>query len=192
MVNRNVVSRVLMAALTWCAIMSVHADEPATPLSKTADSEKKIVLASPPPKVAAELLRLHNAVREANKKPPLRLNPNLSSAAQKFAAYLAKHRNYDHNADGRTPDQRIDAEGYQWGAWSENIAWGMRDPATAVKVWMNSPGHRENILSEQSEIGFGIFDDVWVADFGTSLKEVAELEKKKREETEKNKKDAKE
>lgn len=171
----------LLFALVPFVISPIQADEVAKDSTKSSAGEKKVVLAAPPPKVATELLRLHNLVRAANKKSPLRLNARLSSAAQKFAIYLAKHRNYEHNADGRTPDQRIDAEGYVWGSWGENIAWGMRDPETAVKVWMNSPGHRENIMSEQSEIGFGVFDDVWVADFGTTLKEVAAQEKKKRE-----------
>jgi uncharacterized protein YkwD len=66
--------------------------------------------------------------------------------------------------NGSTLRARVSASGYLRGAraWSagENIAWGAgRDatPASIVRAWMNSPGHRENILTAGfRDIGIGI------------------------------------
>jgi len=46
--------------------------------------------------------------------------------------------------------------GISWRAWGENIAAGQRTPEIVVDAWMNSPGHRANILSPNfSKIGVG-------------------------------------
>ena len=169
----------LVAALAILAASVASADEFRSSATSTGAQKKTVAIASPPPRVAAELLRLHNYVRKQDGLPPLRMGTKLASAAQKFSAYLARRRNYGHEADGRTPNQRVEAEGYEWGTWAENIAWGMRRPQDAVMVWMQSEGHRKNIMSEHAEIGFGITDDVWVAVFGTPLDEYIEIERAK-------------
>jgi uncharacterized protein YkwD len=52
-------------------------------------------------------------------------------------------------------------------AVGENIAVGQLTPKEVMKDWMNSPGHRKNILhSEFAEIGIGLFGDYWVQNFG--------------------------
>jgi len=142
------------------------------PKEKPEATTSETPLASPPKETAAELLRLHNSVRTEAGKPELRLNERLSSAAQRFAEFLSKARKYEHDADGRTPAARIEAEGYDWGTWSENIGWGTKEPADVMRTWINSEGHRVNILGEEKEVGFGISKDVWVAVFATQLKEV--------------------
>jgi uncharacterized protein YkwD len=49
------------------------------------------------------------------------------------------------------------AAGYASGTWGENIAAGQRTPAEVVSSWMNSEGHRANILNSQfTEIGIGM------------------------------------
>src|SRR5690606_27725709 len=57
---------------------------------------------------------------------------------------------------GKDVTDRIAATGYLVLASAENIASGQPDPATVVEGWLNSPGHRANILNpELTEIGAG-------------------------------------
>ena len=49
-------------------------------------------------------------------------------------------------SDGSNAGQRIERQGYRWRAWAENVAVGYPDAASVMDGWMNSPGHRENIL----------------------------------------------
>jgi hypothetical protein len=77
---------------------------------------------------------------------------------------MVTNRYFAHDsADGRHFDDRITAVGYLGGVnrwWlGENLAWGtynLASPAAIMNGWMNSPGHRENILGEFSEVGIAI------------------------------------
>ena len=65
---------------------------------------------------------------------------------------------------GEGPGDRIEATGYRFSKWGENIAWGggsRGTPASIVRRWMGSAGHRANILNgafKQSGIGIAIGD----------------------------------
>jgi len=89
----------------------------------------------------------------------------LVRAAQGFADYLARHDKFDHDADGRTPMQRVTAAGYAWCRVAENIAYefssrGFESDALAkalVRDWMESSGHRRNLLDARlKDTGVGI------------------------------------
>ena len=59
--------------------------------------------------------------------------------------------------DGSNPGDRIARAGYRFSAWGENVAIGYPDAASVMDGWMNSPGHRANILSGNvTEIGIGL------------------------------------
>ena len=49
--------------------------------------------------------------------------------------------------------------GYAWNGWAENIASGQTTPASVMASWMNSAGHRANILGGRREIGVGHYED---------------------------------
>ena len=49
-------------------------------------------------------------------------------------------------ADGSIIGQRVSDAGYNWRLVAENIAAGMRDPKAVVESWVDSPGHRRNML----------------------------------------------
>lgn len=49
-------------------------------------------------------------------------------------------------ADGSTVGRRLTQTGYIWGLVAENIAAGQTGPMEAIRTWMDSPGHRHNIL----------------------------------------------
>ena len=65
------------------------------------------------------------------------------------------------------------AAGYRYRKVAENIAAGQRDAAEVVRGWMNSPGHRANILdAELTQIGVGLvsggpYGTTWTQVFGT-------------------------
>ncbi len=50
-------------------------------------------------------------------------------------------------SDGSSPGDRISAAGYGSSHWGENIAAGHNSPEAVMNTWMNSPGHRENMLT---------------------------------------------
>ncbi len=50
-------------------------------------------------------------------------------------------------SDGSDPGQRIAQAGYSWTAYGEIVAFGCQTPQAVVDVWMNSPAHREVIIT---------------------------------------------
>jgi uncharacterized protein YkwD len=101
---------------------------------------------------------LTNAERAKEKLAALNPNRLLFAAARKHSENMAKKGELNHELDGKGPADRINAEGYVWSRVGENIAFGDDlSPAGAVKIWMNSPPHRANILTpEFQEIGIGL------------------------------------
>lgn len=111
----------------------------------------------------AAILCLLNSERAAKGLPSLHLNSRLAKAARSFARLMVRKHFFAHEApSGSTPLSRIKRTGYVRGVWQigENLAWGsgvLASPRAIVNGWMNSPGHRENILHGQyRDIGIGI------------------------------------
>lgn len=104
------------------------------------------------------LLADTNIQREENKLSDLTLNAALSQAAQAKANDMINRNYWSHTTpDGKEPWVFIDQTGYQYQAAGENLAYGFTSSSGAVTGWMNSPGHRANILNGRySEVGFGI------------------------------------
>ncbi|WP_157407741.1 CAP domain-containing protein [Actinomadura atramentaria] len=97
---------------------------------------------------AAQVLALVNAERARHGCRPVTADARLRRAAQAFSADMAARNFFDHTSpDGSTPGDRITAAGYRWSTYGENIAAGQRTPADVMNAWMNSPGHRANILN---------------------------------------------
>ena len=105
------------------------------------------------------------------------MNLALTRAAQNYAQYMGAANFFDHyGPDGSTPWSRAEAEGYTgWTYMGENIAAGYATPAAVMAGWMNSPGHRANILEPGfRDIGVGYayvpgstYGYYWVQDFGS-------------------------
>ncbi len=82
-----------------------------------------------------------------------------------------KQNNYfDHDGlDGSSAGDRMERQGYEWWSWAENIAYGYRTPEAVVEGWLNSPGHRANIMNcNLKDIGVGHFETYWTQNFGVS------------------------
>jgi uncharacterized protein YkwD len=121
-----------------------------------------------------QVVVLTNAQRASAGCPALSVNGTLTSVAQAHSQDMATRGFFDHNSpDGRSPFDRMTAAGYQFRSAAENIAAGQRSPQDVVTAWMNSSGHRANILNcGLTEIGVGYatggsFGTYWTQDFGT-------------------------
>jgi uncharacterized protein YkwD len=117
------------------------------------------------------VLALTNTQRGKHGCAPLRGNSRLANAARAHSTDMAVHKYFDHNSqDGTSPWTRIKRAGYtQPGA--ENIAMGQPTPAAVMQSWMNSPGHRANILNcKLKALGVGVHTGSggpwWTQDFG--------------------------
>lgn len=106
---------------------------------------------------ASAVLRLTNAERTAAGLRPLAPDPLLTVAAQGHSADMIARAFYAHTSpDGGEPWHRASAAGSTHRSIGENIACGQRTPAEVVDGWMNSPGHRANILKPSfTHLGVG-------------------------------------
>lgn len=126
---------------------SVSADEnePSSP-----DTSSKADLS----KVTKMIIQQTNAFRRKNELRSLKVDDELTEAAQYFADFMARTKKYGHGADDQTPSQRANEYGYDHCIVLENIAYAFRStgfeeqPLTEkfVEGWKNSEGHRENML----------------------------------------------
>ena len=121
----------------------------------------------PKPLSPEEVVRYTNEFRSAHGLPPLTVNPALNAAAQARAVDMKTHRYFAHeNPDtGEGPGEAIEAVGYAAKVSAENIAKGnWRSDQALVQGWIDSPGHRANILNpEVREIGVGLLRDGGIA-----------------------------
>lgn len=98
--------------------------------------------------IQAEVLNLINVERATAGCPALALDPALNTAADGHSEDMAANNYFAHeDLAGNGPGVRIAASGYGGANWAENIATGFPDPAGVVTGWMNSEGHRANILN---------------------------------------------
>lgn len=105
-----------------------------------------------------EVVRLVNVQRAKAGLPALKINWQLSRVARYKSADMANKGYFSHNSPTYgTPFQMMENFGLRFTAAGENIAYGQRTPAEVMDGWMNSPGHRSNIMSGSfSEIGVGL------------------------------------
>ncbi len=128
---------------------------------------------SEPAETLAKLVEAHNKEREKEELAPLAPNEKLKAVAQAHADDMAKHRKMDHKgSDGSTPFERMKKAGYLFQNAGENIAFGQRGLGELMKIWMNSEGHKQNILGKFTEIGtaYAVDEDgtpYWCVTFGT-------------------------
>lgn len=107
-----------------------------------------------------EVVRLVNAQRAQNGLKPLSENWELSRVARYKSEDMARNRYFSHESPTYgSPYQMMRAFGLTYRSAGENIAYGQRTPAAVVSAWMNSSGHRANILSSSyTQIGVGYYE----------------------------------
>lgn len=119
------------------------------------------------------IIEATNVQRTQNGLQPLMVNTQLMTAARSHAANMAKQDKLSHDLDGQTAGDRVTASGYRFSRTGENIGWNFKTSREAVMGWMNSEGHRDNILSrDYTEIGVAVARNAagapyWVQVFAT-------------------------
>ncbi|MDB5101166.1 MAG: polymerase ECF-subfamily sigma factor [Cyanobacteria bacterium RYN_339] len=125
---------------------------------------------------AAEVAAAHaqaNKERAAQGLPALTLVASISEVARKYSVYMATNGHFAHeDLDGKGPSDRLTAAGIGWSASGENILYNYEGTGlAAITQWMNSPGHRDNILRPSfAKVGYGVYKDPsgkywWTQDF---------------------------
>ena len=99
----------------------------------------------------------------------------LLRVARAHSADMAARGYFDHTSpDGRSPFDRMRAAGYRATSWARTSPPASRRPQRVMTAWMNSPGHRANILNcGYKVIGIGVatrtsspYGIYWTQDFG--------------------------
>ena len=117
------------------------------------------------PQTELAIVEMTNAFRKEQRLGALKPNAALTAAARAFADYLGRTGKFAHEADGREPHQRAEAQGYRYCLVAENLAFNLDSRGfetsklafDVVEGWKGSPGHRRNMLEKNAtEIGVGV------------------------------------
>ncbi|WAH37612.1 CAP domain-containing protein [Alicyclobacillus dauci] len=119
-----------------------------------------------------QVVNLVNQERQKNGLAPLTISKSLDNVAQTKAQDMINENYFDHTSPKYgSPFNMMSTFGIHYTYAGENIAAGQPDAATVMKDWMNSPGHRANILDPHyTEIGVGeahggSYGTYWVQEF---------------------------
>ncbi|GAB2536230.1 CAP domain-containing protein [Gracilibacillus alcaliphilus] len=116
-----------------------------------------------------QVVDLTNQEREKQGLAPLEADAELSKVAKAKSEDMAKNGYFDHNSPTYgSPFDMMKQFGISYQTAGENIAKGQRSPEEVVDAWMNSEGHRANILSSDfTHIGVGYVENgnVWTQQF---------------------------
>ncbi len=106
---------------------------------------------------AKQVLDLVNAERAKYSLGKLTLDTKLNAVALAHSEDMAKNKYFSHtNLKGQSPFDRMKSAGISYRTAAENIAVGQKSPEQVVQSWMNSEGHRKNILNGSfNKMGLG-------------------------------------
>lgn len=107
-----------------------------------------------------QVLALINGHRQRARPPlpPLALRDDLDKVAHAHSQDMVSRHFFNHNnPNGQSPFARMRQAGITYTSAAENIAMGQRTPAEVVTTWMNSKGHRDNIMNPSfHHMGLGV------------------------------------
>ncbi|MFD9962556.1 CAP domain-containing protein [Amycolatopsis sp. NPDC058986] len=142
------------------------ASQPPATTPSTSQPKPKAAPAGGP---ASQVVDLVNDERAKAGCGPVSAESHLATAAQGHSDDMSARDYFSHNTpEGATFDQRIRDAGYAKPG-AENIAKGATTAAKVMQMWMNSSGHRANILNcSLTRLGVGVATDgwYWTQDFG--------------------------
>ncbi|KAB2450647.1 CAP domain-containing protein [Bacillus thuringiensis] len=117
------------------------------------------------------VVELTNAERAKQGLPALKIDTELSKVARIKSEDMQKNNYFDHNSPTYgSPFDMMKKFGISYTSAGENIAQGQRTPEEVVQAWMNSAGHRANILNNGfTHIGVGYVEsgNYWTQQFIT-------------------------
>lgn len=136
--------------------------EASTIIVRLLDKETRTILVSKPKEISGvhdEILRLVNIERKKANLKPIIICPQLTKVAEVKSKDMAVSNYFDHTSPTYgSPFNMMDEFGILYRAAAENIAKGYKTPEAVVKGWMNSPGHRANILNPNyGKMGIGFY-----------------------------------
>lgn len=116
---------------------------------------------------ASQVVTLVNQERAKAGLSPLTVNTALSAMALDKAKDMYNNGYFDHTSPTYgSPFDMMTQYGIRYTYAGENIAKGQQTPAAVMTAWMNSAGHRQNILSPNySQIGVAYYNGEWVQEF---------------------------
>lgn len=116
---------------------------------------------------AAEVIKLVNQERAKAGLKPLTENAKLSNMAMDKAKDMNNNNYFDHNSPTYgSPFDMMKKYGISFSYAGENIAKGQKTPSDVMNAWMNSSGHRANILNgNYTTIGVAYYNGYWVQEF---------------------------
>ncbi|MFZ1812800.1 MAG: CAP domain-containing protein [Candidatus Saccharimonadales bacterium] len=148
--------RVILFGVLLIAVALVRVNSHALPRVATNTHPNQAVLAYSSSISRAALLAENNASRAANGLGAMTLNSQLNNSAQAKAQNMADNNYWAHVApDGTQPWYFFEAAGYSYQGAGENLAYGFDTSFAVNQGWMNSPGHKANILGDYADVGFG-------------------------------------
>ncbi|WP_442636629.1 CAP domain-containing protein [Rossellomorea marisflavi] len=116
-----------------------------------------------------KVVELTNQERAKQGLPALKVDAELSKVAKEKSKDMQKNNYFDHNSPTYgSPFDMMKQFGIQYKAAGENIAQGQQTPEEVVQAWMNSEGHRKNIMSsDYTHIGVGYVEEgnYWTQQF---------------------------
>ena len=138
------------------------------------DESAPCVTPEDPERMADQVLQLVNLERAEADLPPVTRNPALEHIADDYACRMIGENFFGHTdpVTGYGPGDRAVVGKYSFYAIGENLAAGQPTAAEVMKVWMDSPSHRDIILDEKwSEVGISVrsggeYSIYWVQEFG--------------------------
>lgn len=124
-----------------------------------------------PEAYAREVFDLTNAEREKYGLSPLKWSDDLAAVATAHSQDMIDRNYFDHyTPEGLSPGDRLHEAGISFSVMCENIAAGQATPEDVVEGWMNSPGHRANILNERvTELGVGYVEGGYYGTYWTQV-----------------------
>nr|WP_246132310.1 CAP domain-containing protein [Paenibacillus hemerocallicola] len=116
---------------------------------------------------AQQVLQLVNQERTKAGLQSLSMNDSLSNMAMTKAQDMYNNNYFDHQSPTYgSPFDMMSAFGITYNTAGENIAKGQTSPMEVMNQWMNSPGHRANILNSSfTQIGIAYYNSEWVQEF---------------------------
>lgn len=123
---------------------------------------------------AQKLLELTNIQRQQHGLQSLVINNKLNDAAKAKGEYMFAKNFWAHNApDGKTPWSFIRSAQYEYVYAGENLARGFTNSDSVIQAWMDSPTHRENMLSQNyRDIGFAVSEGTLLGEHTTLVVEM--------------------
>ncbi|WP_432665758.1 CAP-associated domain-containing protein [Wukongibacter baidiensis] len=105
-----------------------------------------------------QVFDLANAIRARFNKNYFKWDDKISNVARNHSEDMAKHSYFSHvNLEGKSPFERMKKNNVQYIKAAENIAGGQPSAIFAHEGWMNSAGHRKNILGDCERLGVGVY-----------------------------------